>query len=870
MTGTTLGSYQIESELGRGGMGIVYKAHDTKLERTVALKVLPAAALASEDDRARFYREAKAAAALNHPNIAQIYQIDEAVPEGSPGDDVRPYIAMEFIEGGTLEDRIKSGPLKLDEAVRIATQVAEALKAAHAKQIVHRDIKSANIMLTSDGQAKVLDFGLAQTSHSTKLTRMGSTLGTVAYMSPEQARGEEVDGRTDLYSLGTVLYEMIAGRLPFGGEYEQAVVYSILNADPEPLTALRTGVPMELERITNKLLAKDAARRYQTGADLIADLGALDAVGLGASGAATTVIRPAVGPPSGSPATRQPWLVMAAVLIVGVVAGGLLWPRPDVVTPLNIGLQLPELDATITSDAAPASNLLALSPDGYKVAYIGSAPNDGLYVLDMTSGEPARFIAEGAETPTFSPDSRFVAYAWGENLYRAGLLGGSPELLNDGLTDIVGLHWATDGYLYYAPDYAMGIVRISQSGGEPELVTAPDTTRGEIGHVSPYLHPDERHLIYTAYSTSGYELKVLDLETGSDRVMGPGVTARVLASNVAVFAQGPELVAARIDPANARIGPPRVLSDKLYHSLASFASNIGTSDRGDVIFIEGLSHWGSQLEIRDWDGTIEPLRVDVNQVADFVLSKDGKQVLVVSQDALKDPDLFIYNVESRDTRQITRHPLYDDAPVFSRDEQSVFFTSERNGIADIYEVDLTSGEVETVYTDSRTKYLSTLSHDGRYLFFHFATGLYVLDLQSDGETDVVVTEHLEERASAAHPTGNWVAYQSTEFGTPEVFVVDYPTTRPRQRITIGGGQYPQWSPDGRWLYFKRGTSLFRVAMSPDAIRIGEPEFVLDGVYGKFQMLPDGSGILARNKPDFRQTRLIQRAIPAIEDELTLE
>ncbi|MDA0875519.1 MAG: serine/threonine-protein kinase, partial [Bacteroidetes bacterium] len=240
MTRTTLGSYRILEELGRGGMGIVYRAEDTKLERTVALKVLPAAALASQEDRARFYREAKAAAALNHPNIAQIYQIDEAVPEGSPTDDVRPYIAMEFIEGGTLEDQIKAAPLKLDVAVRIATQVAEALKAAHAKQIVHRDIKSANIMLTKDGQAKVLDFGLAQTSHSTKLTRMGSTLGTVAYMSPEQARGEEVDGRTDLYSLGTVLYEMIAGKLPFGGEYEQAVVYSILNADPEPLTALRT------------------------------------------------------------------------------------------------------------------------------------------------------------------------------------------------------------------------------------------------------------------------------------------------------------------------------------------------------------------------------------------------------------------------------------------------------------------------------------------------------------------------------------------------------------------------------------------------------------------------------------------------------
>ena len=865
MTRTTLGSYRILEELGRGGMGIVYRAEDTKLERTVALKVLPAAALASQEDRARFYREAKAAAALNHPNIAQIYQIDEAVPEGSPTDDVRPYIAMEFIEGGTLEDQIKAAPLKLDVAVRIATQVAEALKAAHAKQIVHRDIKSANIMLTKDGQAKVLDFGLAQTSHSTKLTRMGSTLGTVAYMSPEQARGEEVDGRTDLYSLGTVLYEMIAGKLPFGGEYEQAVVYSILNADPEPLTALRTGVPMELERITNKLLAKDASRRYQTSQDLIADLSGVDV-----KSPSQTAIRPAVGPTSGSPVTRPSWVLMAVLLIGGVLSGGLLWPRPDVPAPLNVGLQLPGLDATISSDAAPANGLLALSPDGKKVAYIGSEPDDGLYVVDLTSGEPARFIFEGAETPAFSPDSRFLAFASGDNLYRASLLGGSPELLSNGLTDIVGLHWAEDGFLYYAPDYASGILRISQSGGEPEAVTMPDSTRGEIGHVYPYLHPDGRHLIYTAYSPSGYELKVKDLETGSDRVMGPGVTARVLASNVAIYAQGPELVAARIDPATARIGPPRVLSDRLYHSLASFSSNIGLSEHGDVAFIEGHSLWGSQLEIRYWNGNVETLHADVNLVADFALSSDGNRILIVSQDPLKDPNVFVYDVDSRDTRQVTRHPLYDDAPVFSHDQKSVLFTSERNGIADFYKADLTSGDVETVFADSRTKYLTTLSHDGRYLFFISGTGLYVLDMESDGITDVVVPDHIEERSAATHPSGNWVTYQSSEFGTPEVFVVDYPTTRPRQRITIGGGRYPQWSPDGRWIYFKRGISLFRVAMSASAVRMGEPEFVLDGVYGKFLVLPDGSGILTRNEPDFRQTRLIQFAIPAIEDQLTLE
>jgi len=220
MIGSTLSHYHIESELGRGGMGIVYRAKDTKLNRTVAIKVLPSAALATEDDRARFYREAQAAAQLHHPSIATIFQIDEAVPSDAPhGTQPSPFIVMEFIEGQTLEERIKKGPLKLSEVNQIAQEVASALELAHAKKIVHRDIKSANVMLTAKGSAKVLDFGLAKTAQSTQLTRMGSTMGTVAFMSPEQARGEEVDGRTDLWALGVVLYEMISGRNPFGGDY---------------------------------------------------------------------------------------------------------------------------------------------------------------------------------------------------------------------------------------------------------------------------------------------------------------------------------------------------------------------------------------------------------------------------------------------------------------------------------------------------------------------------------------------------------------------------------------------------------------------------------------------------------------------------
>ena len=512
MLGTSLSHYEITAELGRGGMGIVYKARDTKLDRTVAIKVLPAAALASQDDRARFYREAKAAAALNHPNIAQIYQIDEAVPEGSPGDDVRPYIAMEFIEGGTLEDRIKSGPLKLDEAVRIATQVAEALKAAHAKQIVHRDIKSANIMLTADGQAKVLDFGLAQTSHSTKLTRMGSTLGTVAYMSPEQARGEEVDGRTDLYSLGTVLYEMIAGKLPFGGEYEQAVVYSILNADPEPLTALRTGVPMELESVVTKALRKNPALRYQSSADMVADLAALKvASGSGHGPVPASSTRTLVAAP-GKSGLSLPFVVgafMAGVLLTWALFAVVL-ETPDkskAIYRFDMALEIPD-----------GLEGIDISPDGSTLAmWVNSeGPNDIVLIYDFPTGQYREVpSSEAADVIELSQDGSSMLITTAIGVQRASTRVGAPINLfytNEGTPRA---NWSPEGALVYEDSGSIFIKRAESS--EPYPVILSDTTR--VGDLDwPSILPDGKTVMAVIeYDGERRDLGFWDIETGKER-----------------------------------------------------------------------------------------------------------------------------------------------------------------------------------------------------------------------------------------------------------------------------------------------------------------------------------------------------------------
>ncbi len=345
MIGTTLSHYRIVEKLG---MGIVYKAEDTKLDRTVAIKVLPSAALASDDDRERFYREARAAAALQHPNIATVFEIDEAVPSDAPhGTQPSLFIAMEFIDGEPLDVRIGKKPLKLKEAVKLATQIARALEAAHEKDIVHRDVKSANVMLTAKGDAKVLDFGLAKTNQSTMLTRMGSTLGTIAYMSPEQARSEEVDRRTDIWALGVVIYEMVSGSHPFAGDYEQAVVYSIMNEQPEPLTAVRTGVPMGLEWIVNKCLAKSPEDRYQSAADLIVDLRNLDVwSGSGISESrSSNVAEPAQSPVSTSP--KPAWALAAGALVLGaVLTAAVFWfssGAPELKKLTRVEISLPDL-----------------------------------------------------------------------------------------------------------------------------------------------------------------------------------------------------------------------------------------------------------------------------------------------------------------------------------------------------------------------------------------------------------------------------------------------------------------------------------------------------------------------------------------------
>ena len=542
MIGQAISHYRITEKLGEGGMGIVYKAEDTKLERSVALKFLAPHLLQDAEASRRFIREAKAAAALDHPNICTVHEIDEV--------DGRTFIAMAFIAGESLEKKIEAGPLKLKDALDAAIQTAQGLQAAHEKKIVHRDIKPANLMVTPLGAAQrrviIMDFGLAQLSDRSKLTELDSALGTVAYMSPEQTYGQELDHRTDLWALGVVIYEMVTGQRPFQGHYEKAVMYSITNEEPEPMTALRTGVPMELEWIVGKCLAKELDERCQNAAELIVDLrGVVKKLesgrstirsvsrAAGASPVATgsqpvrTVAAPAKeqdvvaagggvgqGPDGGLEAQRGTagavrhvgaqrwWPALAAVLLVSTLAFSFLYftKSPPPPQPVTFAIEPPEGVMFQTARLAPP----VLSPDGTQLAFVGvSEEGPALWIRPLDSLTPQRLPGtEGAEYPFWSPDSRFLGFFAGGKLKKIDVIGGPPQTLSDAPSGRGGA-WAEDdegrGVIVFAPTNRSPLHRVSSAGGDSVPVTLLSEEGANIpirNHRQPRFLPDGRRFLY--------------------------------------------------------------------------------------------------------------------------------------------------------------------------------------------------------------------------------------------------------------------------------------------------------------------------------------------------------------------------------------
>ena len=845
MIGTTLSHYRIVDELGRGGMGIVYKAEDTKLDRTVALKILPGAALASEDDRARFYREAKAAAQLNHPHIAAVHEIDEAVPGGSPSDDLRPFIAMEYIDGKSLEDKAKEGPMALEEVVRLTTQIAQALEAAHEKNIVHRDIKSGNVMLTSKGQAKVLDFGLAKTAHSTMLTRMGSTLGTVAYMSPEQARGEDVDHRTDLWALGVLMYELIAGRLPFGGDYEQAVTYSILNEDPQPLTAIRTGVPMGLEWIVSKLLAKKADDRYQHASDLLVDLRTVDLTQPGLSRTASVKSMPAAqAAPSGKrnpldltgrmhPAAIVAVVIMAAV--VGWLLGGPSSPEQSDRTFKKLSYPLP-FDGPIS--------IVDISNDGRYVAIATDIPR----ILDLTTGTIREYDLPAVYVHLdFSPSGNRLLLTTATEIQILTLDSGSVIKVLEPGEGGPRAEWTDEERIVYEED--AGIYLHSLATGETRPFVARDSLAGQYDLDWPTLLPDGKTVMGLAeYSSGANQIGFWDIDTGENEgyLALPGRRAQYVGSGHIVFVLDNDLVGLPFDldqleqagspvPIQALVQPEGV-SVSQEGTLTHVGNEIGIVTNNQPKMPSLVNLRGATMDGFDLDAFPSA----VYRSAD--VSPDGSKAAVVIEEDRdeqmeQETDIWILDFETNTRRRLTNDGN-SDYPAWHPSGDSLYYVL-REGAYNSLMIRAASGQGSVrLVTETAAPYVSDLavSPNGKLAVysrgiptsFEAATDITYVDLTPGKEKSINEDFGLTDgpngnpRHYAISPDNRYMAFEDQ--GGIYVQSLEDVDASPVE-LWENGRTLPKWSPDGSRLYVinvDRGGMSLPVRLDPSFSVVGAP------------------------------------------------
>ena len=821
MLGTTISHYKIVEKLGEGGMGIVYKAEDLKLERFVALKFLAPHLVQEEEGRRRFIREAKAAAALEHANICTVYEIDEA--------DGRTFIAMAFIEGDSLETRIEAGPLKLKDALDIATQTAQGLQAAHEKGVVHRDIKPANLMITGAGSQQlvtIMDFGLAQLAGGSKITKPESRLGTVAYMSPEQTEGATVDHRTDIWALGVVLYEMISGQLPFKGHYDKAVLYSVMNEDPEPLSALRTGVPKELERIANKALAKTPESRYQQVGEMLVDLRELQKqTELGARDTRRAQ-------PASKPASRTPWYIAAAAVVIAITVAASAWL--GVFGPANgAGDVPPEALQAVPLTSYPGSEFSSsFSPDGNQVAFCWDGENQDnldIYVKMIGSETPLRLTTAPARdlSPAWSANGRTIAFLRRLPGGRAAALLipaiGGPERLVAEISDPTEVTVGGDlsSNLAWAPNDRELVVAERSSPGDPFALFLLSTESGEkrrltsppaksLGDFGPAFSPDGRSLAFVR-------------------------ALRFLVSDIYL-----------LDLADlTRKGEPKRLT---LQNLPSW-SPTWTPDGREIVYTIGRFVESSSLWRVSVSGSGEPERLPV--------AGEGARLPAISRRANR----LAYTKRSRDTN-IWRLPLRESGsgaaaatrlisstrddynPQYSPDGKRIAFSSGRTGTYGIWLSDADGSNAAPLFLkEGAHSGTPRWSPDGRRIAFDSNPeghqDIYVISAR--GGNPIRLTTH---PVGGAMPSwsqdGEWVYFGSRRSGRGEVWKVSVGGGEPIQ-VTQDGGIVAFESTDGKFVYYTKGDDLTRASLWKVPVGGGEETQVLESVLAflNFSVTPQG-------------------------------
>jgi serine/threonine-protein kinase len=786
--------YKILEKLGEGGMGVVYLAEDTKLKREVALKFLPSNMLQGEAEKQRFVREAQAAAALNNANISHIYAIEDV--------DGQVFIAMEYIKGKSLEDIAGTNggsPIKLETAIDYTTQIAAGLQTAHEAGVIHRDIKSANIMVTDKGVVKIMDFGLAKLANRSKMTIQGSTLGTAAYMSPEQARGEELDKRSDIWSLGVVLYEMIAGRLPFKGDYEQAVIYAILNEEHEPLTSLRSGLPIALDGIIAKALAKDSAMRYQHVDEFPADLKAIESASLSRS--RISVAKQSTGVIKPLQSSTLPWVIAALLLITLVLAA--LWQMNQNHEPKPVTRFLIPLPAEHIVDYGTDWVQQAVSPDGRKIVYVTQTARgvSQFYLRDMEEIEPTPISGtEGGHDPFFSPDGQWIGFRGNGKLWKISIFGGEPLPLCDVIGGGPSATWG-DGVVVFTPRFNLGLWQVPEEGGEPQPLTKPDTTKQEAGHRFPQILPDGEHVLFTIKPPSSNfdeaTIATVSLKTGAaKRLFTGGSFARYLSTGHMIYMLDKKLMAVAFDLNRLEVvGTPVKLLESVTYDVNFGSPQLAFSNSGTLVYLpQARNSADVRLAWLDRSGEVSLISKELGSVQSASLSPDGEWIALAVAQGTEKWKIAIMELKRQVLTHLTVDPDHDDKlPFWTPDGERVGFWSARSDGQFLYwkRRDGT-GEVERLAPALGDQPAAAVwSPDGKVLTYSDVAPTTLEDIwllsYPEKKTVLFLGTTFVEREPAFSPDGHWIAYASNESGIYEIYLRPFPEKEPKVSISNDGG-----------------------------------------------------------------------------------
>jgi eukaryotic-like serine/threonine-protein kinase len=809
--GTRLGSFVIEAPLGAGGMGEVYKAKDTRLDRTVAIKILPSA---DPDLRARFEREAKAIAGLQHPHICTLYDVGHEA-----GLD---YLVLEYLEGETLADRLTRGPLKLEDALKTAIEAADALDEAHRAGIVHRDLKPGNIMVTKGG-VKLLDFGLAKLRPSTPVvsglsmaataptpvTSQGTILGTLYYMAPEQVEGREADTRTDMFAFGCVLYELLTARKAFEGKTQASLIAAILEREPTPVATLQPLAPTLVEAIIRKCLAKNAADRWQSAADLAS------ALRWAVDGATASV------PSASQPGWRRFSVVgaVAALTAVALATGVLFgWRYASSGTAPAAAVRfevLPPAGVSLRPAPVASAAQLALSPDGQHLAFIAAtrgAPSQiWVRALDSVQAQPLAGT-EGASFPFWSPDNRFVAFFAAGTLKKVDIRGGTPQTLATAAAGRGGT-WNQEGAIVFSAQANSPISKVSASGGGVTSVTTFAADQGVVTQYWPQFLPDGRHFLYYQRSTkTEYQgIFVASLDSSQRIRVLEASTKAIYASGHLLFVHDGVLFAQAFDDRTLQTaGEPIRLADAVGYWATAFAYAAVTASSSGVLAHGPSVVFTTTLRWHDRTGTTIGAPIAPRAFSSPRLSPDQTSVMVaVTNATTAQPDLWLVALARGTVSRVTSDPSSDWFPVWSPDGERVFFGSARTGSLTIFQKAGVAPEEEllsSVLVRSVAIYPTDVSKDGRFLLFMQSTSrgydLGVTPLSDDRKPTPFLTGPFNEVQGRFSPNGRWIAYASDESGKFEVYVRPFPAESTQSTtISIAGGMQPEWRRDGKELFY---------------------------------------------------------------------